>query len=256
LTRHVRTEAGVRRYKKPIGTPLGGGEGRAIAKAVVRDAKKAAPSKPQERVNPANEFLGHPNAARSPEAAKAAREAGSSPLRPTRAAKVRSNEPRPPAPAERPRPVETISPRRPTVTTNGDQNLWQLDPKRLSEAINNPNISPERQKALRVELARRKAKAAQLLGEKKDALAFVDKNAEGFADPKKANALFRALYKISPALKPKLEGIRNSSTSRKLRDVKILKTLIESAIDAVVKSIVGTSIVAGAAAIGLHLLGG
>lgn len=48
LTRHVRTEAGVRKYHKPIGTPLGGGH--TPTKKIVHEAKRVGPSKSSKPV--------------------------------------------------------------------------------------------------------------------------------------------------------------------------------------------------------------
>lgn len=48
LTRHVRTEAGVRKYHKPIGTPLGGGH--TPTKKIVHEAKRVGPAKSSKPV--------------------------------------------------------------------------------------------------------------------------------------------------------------------------------------------------------------
>lgn len=214
FTRHVRTEAGAKRYHKPIGSPIGGDDKiGGSGKSVDALAAELGNSIGRMLVENKRSVAKHPGAAMR-----------TAPSMPTTYAEHHAAAKR----AARPR----------TKSSHGDDksNLYQLDPERMQAAINDPNTPKDRKNAMRVIAAQRKATAARVLAAKPGLKDYAKKNeAEYENNPSK---FFAGLYKIAPWLKPHMEVLRKGKTGETAKTVKKKSAdhLIDVAIEIIAKA--------------------
>lgn len=260
LTRHVRTEAGVRYYHKPIGTPLGGGS--AGHKVSSRTAKRVEQSRGSFPLSGAGSraSTGGTDPAKvqavdafASRVAKQTVKVDASPVE--RAGLVPSvrhvggTTPRPRANTFKSRdtvPRVKLDEEHAKVAGvpsdfKTNDNLWQLDNKRLKDAIDKSTADPKRQKELKIELAKRQAAIKGILAEHAAGKKVFDEDGHLLAT--QPGKFFQRLYKVAPSIKPKMEKVRNSGASRKLRSVKYTEILFEAFAEKAAEAAIGIALI-------------
>jgi len=174
LTRHVRTPAGEAYFYKPIGSPIGGkGSAAPKAKTTVGKAYKTAVA--ERRSKRGNTFGGQgpgPAITGSTSAEEIKRLNGGRKPRLVPASKMAKRDAAKGAVAKSTAQREALAADvRKDLRGSGNDNLWQLDNKRLTAAIDDPNTPADRKRALRVEKAQRIAMVQNLLKDKKEVMA-------------------------------------------------------------------------------------
>lgn len=127
-------------------------------------------------------------------------------------------------------------------------------PKELADAINKAKAAGDEKRiaALKTEVKRRVAKAKALQAHARKAQELIDtdwKGAQG--DPAKEKKFFAKLTKLLPGIKPKLDAIRNSKASQKLKDVEYFKTFIEESVKVLMDHVLPHVITVAASGIGM-----
>jgi hypothetical protein len=107
-----------------------------------------------------------------------------------------------------------------------------------------------RAQQIKTELVKRQAAVRDLLRQQKEARAFIAEELPKVEDPakddgKSMNKFMRGLVKIMPSLKPKLDKIRNSKASKKLKDVKYFEAIVDAVFETLSDKIIGGVITAG-----------
>lgn len=234
LTRHVRTPAGVARFHKPIGTPLGGKATRSVKK-VVGEARptpmkaahvtlKAAP------VVSAKKRIKMPPEAKNMKAPKAAGE---------QTVKIAAASPV----DEKARWLMAGAKHIP-----GKQSAELRS--RLTSTLNTAKIDA----ALKTVKDPQKRAALQTMADqRKRALKVVDEEFDktDMNNPKARNKFFAKLTSIMPALKKRL----TKDKVKAIKDKAATRKIIDSTIDALVHNFVITGLLTFASLGGIHLLG-
>lgn len=137
-------------------------------------------------------------------------------------------------------PASDITPAQTTTMVRefrGDDvtgNLWQLDAKRLTDAINSPNIDPDRLRALKVEKAKRIAVAQRILGSKAGVKEVIKKAGN---NPTK---ITRAINTHAP--KPIVKVWASlAARGMKFKDADHAQSIVDSIWDFAVKAVLGTA---------------
>lgn len=222
LTRHVRTAAGAARYHKPIGSPIGGG---GVAEIV-------PPIRGNTRLN--FQTMASPKKV-SPLSAvdQAKKMSGLSVIR-TSSKKQRSTR----TPIDVHLTTGDANDVRKSLSSDVDGSLWKLDPQRLSEAMKDPNITPDRLRAMKREQALRFAKAKELLGPN------VKEGLDGkLKKAKSAGAVTKLVHEHAPAPISKLYDIVTHSGT-KVKDADHAQSVVDAVWDFAIKASVSAALLA------------
>lgn len=106
---------------------------------------------------------------------------------------------------------------------------------------------------LQIELAQRKAKIKEVLGQANSAKDFVRKELPNVKTDEQYGRFLTRLTKIMPSLGPRLEKIRNSPTSKRLREVKYFDAIVESTFQTIADHIVGGLLTGVASGVGISI---
>lgn len=148
-------------------------------------------------------------------------------------------------------------------TNTSNKALYKLNNQDLEHELSvaKQRGDTEHANTLRVELAQRKEKIAQVLKQSHDAKEFVREELPKVEDPavdggKSMNKFLRGLTKIMPSLKPRLDKIAKSKVSKRVREIKYFDAIIESAFQTISDHIVGGLVTGAASGLGITIFSG
>lgn len=247
LTRHVRTPAGVAYFHKPIGSPIGGkGSAAPSAKAALKTAfqeRRAARSNPFGQ-GPGPAITGSTSQAEIEKLGKG-RKAVYPKAKPVPATKMskRARAQEAAAGAVGDREAMAAGVRRDLrPKSSSNDNLWQLDNKRLTAALADPNTPAERKRALKIEKAQRISMVQSLLKDKKEIM----DNPEMKAAIKSGDSgrIGRVLHKHAPKAVSKAWDKFVGRPAKAIKDADHAQSFMDAFWDFVVKAAGGVIAVA------------